>query len=206
MFDIHAHIGALNNDALVATSHIEEFDNLTFFKYRAYGSLRYKNDDLLAIKKYVSNDNKALIGEVGLDRRSTLEGQEDFLREIIIFAKEINRPIIFHLVGHYDIFFNLIERYKPLPPFLVHSFTSSYEVAARIIKNNGYISLSPRALYCKSFKRLLTLPFLLETDLITGDEQTKTLGLWYNTVSKELNINIERLEDIIDERRTVFTS
>lgn len=206
MFDMHAHIGALNNNALVASSNSEEFDKLSMFQYHAYGSLTYKEEELIAIKQYIINDDKALIGEVGLDRRINISGQEEFLSEIIKFSKEINRSIIFHLVGHYDIFFNLIEKYKPLPPFLVHGFTSSFEVASRIVKNGGYISLSPRAEFCKSYKKLLTLPFLLETDLITGEEQTKSLLLWYNIVSKELNIKIEKLEEIIDERRTVFTS
>ena len=167
MFDMHAHIGALNNNALVASSNSEEFDKLSMFQYHAYGSLTYKEEELIAIKQYIINDDKALIGEVGLDRRINISGQEEFLSEIIKFSKEINRSIIFHLVGHYDIFFNLIEKYKPLPPFLVHGFTSSFEVASRIVKNGGYISLSPRAEFFKSYKKLLNLPFLLVIDLIT---------------------------------------
>lgn len=205
MFDMHAHIGAFTNNALVASSKSEEFDKLSIFKYHSYGSLTYKDEDLFAIKQNIIKDEKALIGEVGLDRRINIFGQEEFLSEVIKFSKDINRSIIFHLVGHYDIFFNLLEKYKPLPPFLVHGFTASFEVASRIVKNGGYISISPRAKNCKSYKKLLTLPFFLETDLVTGDEQTKTILLWYNTVSKELNISPEKLEEIIDERRAVFT-
>ena len=205
MFDIHAHIGEYNENCLVATSYIEEFDKLSQFKSRAYGSLSFNKEDICVIKEYLKKDDNGLIGEIGLDKRFNIAGQEEFLREAIKLGKANSRPIIFHLVGHYDIFFKLLAELAPIPPFLVHGFTGSYEVAKRIINSGGYISLSPRAQRCKSYKSLLKLPFLLETDLKSGEEEIKTLYLWYNTVSKDIGIKANELEEIIDERRTVFT-
>lgn len=205
MFDMHAHIGTYFQDALVATSKIEEFDDVKNFKYHSYGSLSFINCDLNLIEEEIKKDDLGLIGEVGLDKRFDFSNQATFFENAIKLSKKYDRSLIIHLVGHQDVFFNLLDIYSPIPPFLVHGFTSSFESAKRIINYGGYISLSPRAEKTKDFKKLLKLPFFLETDMPTGDDETKTLKLWYNKVSEELGVLPSVLEEIIDDRRTIFT-
>lgn len=205
MFDMHAHIGNISQDALVATSKVEEFNDVKNYKYHSYGSLSFIASDLEVIEEEIKNDNLSFIGEVGLDKRFDFSNQAIFFENAIKLSKKYDRSLIIHLVGHQDVFFNLLNLYSPLPPFLVHGFTSSFESAKRITSYGGFISLSPRAEKTKDFKKLLKLPFFLETDMPTGVDETKTLKLWYNRVSEELGISSSVLEEIIDDRRTIFT-
>ena len=76
----------------------------------------------------------------------------------------------------------LIDEYG-IKRFMVHSFSSSYEMAREIIKRGGIISLSPKAERLRSFQRILTLPFVTETDMKTGKEEMETLEIWNQKLS-----------------------
>ena len=94
----------------------------------------------------------------------------------------------------------------PLPPFMVHGFTGSGETARELIRLGGTISLSPRAERTRHLPSLLECPFLLETDMKSGSEQTETLKLWYKRVAGLKGVPLPLLEETTDERRAVFTS
>ena len=65
-------------------------------------------------------------------------------------------------------------------------------MAKKFISINGYISLSPRAEKCKDFYKLLTLPFVTETDMKTGEEEEKTLYQTNQRLSTILDRDISK--------------
>lgn len=131
------------------------------------------------------------IGEVGIDRRYPgIEDQVSFLKAALSLSKELKVPAVLHIVGFYEEALKAIRetgnRY-----FMVHGFTGSYEIASRIMDLGGLISLGPRAERCKAFSRLITLPFVTETDMKTGPEQEAALSDWNEKLSLLTGRDIE---------------
>ena len=142
MFDSHAHIGETTASALVCTACAYEYDKLSGFRYKAAGSLPgYGKPDLDAIMKAASEG--LCIGEIGLDRRyGCRDEQIATLRGILSIAADCDAFTIFHIIRDYEMALRLIDEYG-IKRFMVHSFSSSYEMAREIIKRGGIISLSP---------------------------------------------------------------
>lgn len=182
MFDSHAHIGETTASALVCTACAYEYDKLSGFRYKAAGSLPgYGKPDLDAIMKAASEG--LCIGEIGLDRRyGCRDEQIATLRDILSIAADCDAFTIFHIIRDYEMALRLIDEYG-IKRFMVHSFSSSYEMAREIIKRGGIISLSPKAERLRSFQRILTLPFVTETDMKTGKEELETLEIWNQKLS-----------------------
>lgn len=67
------------------------------------------------------------IGEIGLDKRNRrLDEQVKLLRDQISLARAYDLPCVFHIVGHYDVFFKIL---KDLPVRGIwHGFYASKEV------------------------------------------------------------------------------
>ena len=207
MFDCHAHIGPIiSNKALVCTSKAEEFESVQRYPYRAYGLLApFDKLSLDKLIQCVEKDKSALIGEFGIDRRVNDPLEMDVLNSLLELAYTLKRPFILHQVGKVDLLLKALDRYKPLPPFIVHGFTGSFECAKQIRKRGGIISLGPRSEKTKHFLSLLKEPFLLESDLTISKEEEVVIASWYKTIAKYLNISVSYLEELIDGRRAIFT-
>ena len=198
MFDSHCHIGIKSNKGYVCTSKIEEYPFSSNFKYFSCVLLPGEEGDISLLEEWAKKGFG--IGEVGLDRRFG-EKEKQIKRFILAIkiAKKYDALLTIHAVGMTDLLLSILKEEKPRR-FIVHSFSSSTEVAKEIMKLGGVISLSPNVEKTKHFNSLVSsLPyFLTETDLPTGEEEEKVLKEW----NKKLSIMLER--DIEKESEELF--
>lgn len=199
MFDAHAHPGKPSSRVLACCAKEADFPLMKAFPHRAYGLLWPRQGSIEVLRKALEDDPTALIGEVGLDERFPI-ADEGFLMDALLFAKELHRPFTLHVVGLHTPVLWALKTASPLPPFIVHGFTSSYETARRYVDLGGLISLGPRSERTRSFTRLLTLPFVLETDMETGPAQEKALAGLHGRVAERLGKDVEHLEEEIHGR------
>lgn len=209
MFDFHTHLGDNLSNSLINSSSKDEFQKISKLNldYYSYGIIAPNKLDYSSFENYIISDNRAMIGEIGLDDRyENQDEQLTFFNKALSLAKDLNRSFTLHNVGNINLLLKTLKKYPQLPPFIFHNFTSSCEIAKEIYKLNGYISLSKRSTKTKHFEKLLNFDFLLETDLPTSPFQREEIKLLYKKVSDEMKIDINKLEEKLDDRITIFTS
>lgn len=208
MFDAHAHIGdTITEDVLVCTSKVDEYFIVKNYPYHAYGLLSPLSEDALdTLVKTIKNDKRCMIGEFGVDRRFDDRLEDEVLHTLLSLAEETGKPFTLHKVGRTDKLLKALSSYRNLPPFIVHGYTGSIETARELMKRGGIISLGPGGVKTKHFQKLLSLPFLIETDMAAGFEQQTVLENMYKDVAKAMEISVEELVEKIDAGRAVFTS
>ena len=198
MFDCHAHPGVPTDKAFVCTASTEDLGSLSPFPFRAAGSLPGRAaPDWGLFREAVASGCQ--VGEVGLDKRfPDLPGQIAVLEKALSIAEEYDRVVVLHTVRAYAETYEVIKDCKLR--FLLHGWTGSYELAERFLSLGCLISLSPRAERTKAFPRLLSLPFVTETDMSTGPEQALNLSLWNARLSELTGIDTaERSERMVME-------
>ncbi len=99
----------------------------------------------VALKKSICR----AIGECGFDRRAPVKFEKQyaaFLWQINI-AIETGKPLIVHLVGHYDTAFTLLQKAQGKVKFVLHSFAGSCEIARRFLDLGACVSFSGSVLH-----------------------------------------------------------
>ncbi len=188
MFDAHAHIGIITDKALINTASPEEARSASGFRYLSAGLLPgYDNlslyDELLKSGLYA--------GEIGLDKRFEDKAKQiKIFKEALSIANSYDRLVTIHAVGYTDELLRILDEIRP-KRFILHGFTGSYETAKEIVNRNGVISLGPRSIKTKSFQKLITLPFIVESDMKTGDDQLNSLKMVIKAIDKLVSFNTE---------------
>lgn len=169
MFDAHAHIGVYTDKALINTSSPEEASGAANYPFKCVGLLPESGSDNLSLfEDYLKKGFHA--GEIGLDKRfGCKEQQISLFRSAMELSKHYDRLITIHAVGFTDEILKAIREIKP-KRFIVHGFTGSFEIAEQITRLGGIISLGPRSLRCRDIRKLISLPFLTESDMKAGIE------------------------------------
>lgn len=100
--------------------------------------------DLLRARLFA--EPNAILGEIGLDHaiaspsRTT---QEDCLRDQLILAAELDRPVSIHCRRAWGSMTALLRSLVKLPPALIfHSFSGDAELIPVLLRYNGYFSFS----------------------------------------------------------------
>ncbi len=137
------------------------------------------------------------IGECGLDKysHSTLETQIEVFEEHIKASIKYNKPLIIHLVGHYDEFFKLKKKYKNSPLWIIHGFQKNVALGNQLYQAGCILSFG-KAILKKSYLKTLLLnhkKFYLETD----DDTSINIAEIYLEVSKILGIDLSELKSTI---------
>lgn len=204
MFDSHAHIKEIRDNCLVASSFPDEYQLLKRYKHRAYGLLFPKTNCSNILIEALENDKSGLCGEIGLDRRFRMECDIPFMSDMLSYLEESKRPFILHLVGRYDEMLRLLKAFKIDTPFMLHGFTGSYESALSFTRLGGTISLGPRSLKTRDISKLITLPFVLETDMEVSNEEQLVLERVYNEISILTGLAKEELESKVNKNISPF--
>lgn len=189
MLDSHAHIGDLEyKDALVCTSKPMIYS--ASFRYKSTGLIPEGKSDRLDLLEEAASRGY-LIGEIGIDRRfDDVDEQIKLFESALHIARKYNRFVSIHLVGLYEKAFNSIKK-SCVDNFMIHGYTGSEEMARRFISIGGLISISKKCMKAKSFSRILSLPFVTETDMPTGIEEVKCLMDFNRYLSSILDRDIE---------------
>ena len=196
MFDAHAHIGDITEEALVCTASTSDLDKVRSFPHFALGMIPEGGAaDISRLEEAVSLGG--CVGEIGLDRRyPDMPGQEKAFRAALSVAAESDRLAVIHCVRAYGRVYEII-RDMGIRRFMMHGYTGSSDMAERFLLAGGIISLSPRAEKTKNFKGLLCLPFVTETDMPTGEEERRLLSFWNMRLSEITGEDIERRSEEI---------
>jgi TatD DNase family protein len=116
------------------------------------------------------------IGEIGLDYYYSQDEivhklQQSLMKEQIILANQLGKPIVFHVREAFDDFFRIIDEARLDKPFIVHCFTGTLSDAGNIIKRGGYLGIGGILTFRKSqwlrevVEKIDLDKIVLETDL-----------------------------------------
>jgi TatD DNase family protein len=130
--------------------------------------------DLTTLKNYIANYKPYALGECGLDFHKKNEPinkiqQVKYFSLQLEMAKELNLPIILHVVQAHD---EAIKILKPLAPFqgIIHSFKADLKTAFEYINLGLILSFGPNILkplkdsHIKMLKEVPLSSICLETD------------------------------------------
>ena len=128
-------------------------------------------DYLDQIKELLNNNKVVALGEIGLDYFRNISDrkiQKQIFREQLNLAQEINKPIVFHNRESDDDILKILSEYPDVVG-VSHCFSSSYEVAKKLIDMGFYISFSGNLTFKNSHlpdvaKKLPINSLLVETD------------------------------------------
>lgn len=138
------------------------------------------------------------LGELGWDKRSsTLSPREQSLLVSwqLDLAEELSLPVVFHMVGHWDLLMAEHRRRSPHTPWWVHGFMGKAMLLRQLQEAGLFVSLSPR--FCwEGTPR--SSAFLLETD-----EETGSLPASYSRAAAALGLTVDQLAQ---ELRQTFST
>ena len=151
---------ALNYENIFSTAGVHPHD-----------SEEVPKDYLDQIKGLLNNHKVVALGEIGLDYYRNISDrkiQKKIFREQLELAQEINKPIVFHNRESDDDILKILSEYPDVVG-VSHCFSSSYEVAKKLIDMGFYISFSGNLTFKNSHlpdvaKKLPINSLLVETD------------------------------------------
>ena len=149
------------------------------------------------------------VSEIGLDKRFVdripMEEQVSILSSLLYYAKMKRIPVTLHCVHATQLMVDTLKSFGNWEwRAMWHGFTGSKETAAMLEKMGVLVSIGPR------FKGSVSDlgPFVIESDY-EGDSETERLGILsgvYNSVSIELGVNVEALDNLCRSRASAFIS
>lgn len=193
MFDFHAHHGDDDENAYINIVKKSELGLLCENGWFSIGTLPWiENIDADTISSLLEKHPLLGVGEIGLDRRfDDMEAQKRIFCSLCKAAKDMNRVLSIHSVGRTEEILQIVKKIG-VAKVVFHGFNSSYEVAKKIVRSNCFISLGPGCIFLRDYKRLTTLPFLIESDMKTGIEQKNALNSLYAKLKEDSKRDVEK--------------
>lgn len=192
MFDFHAHNGECNDDAFISLVTAEDLsftgksNTKIALGYMPWLENHISLDRFLSLLEENSDWN---VGEVGLDKRFFSPDHKDELEEILSSSIVRERIVLIHSVRYNQMILDMLRKHK-IRKAIFHSYTSSYEEALKIANASYFISLSPLSFRTRDIKKLVTLPFLLESDMKTSKEEKEKIKMLYEKASRMLDEDV----------------
>ena len=144
------------------------------------------------------------IGECGLDKRfPNLEKQIYLFKKQLSIALEMNKPIIIHLVGHWQKAYEIVKEASKKLDFILHSWNGSAQMAKEFLKLGGKISLSASAL--RNPKKLAELLKIIPSDRLLFETDSPDQKPDFVSTEQNEPANLPRIIEAIRELRTEST-
>jgi len=155
-------------------------------------------DDLKIIEKHISQKKCLAIGEIGLDKISSIdfEVQIEVFKTQLHLAEKYKIPVIIHCVRSYQEILNIKKELNLSIPFIFHGFNKNQQLAQQIISNNCMLSFGKNLLQNPNlqtiFANLSEENFFLEND----DSQIPIEEI-YSKAAEIRNTSVEAIQKII---------
>ena len=156
------------------------------------------DEKLAAIKKISQHPYCVAIGECGLDALVNTDEnlQEEIFLKQILWANEIEKPIIIHCVRRFSQLLTYKKEAKV--PMIVHGFNKKHELAQSLVQQGFYLSFGKSLLYNQPLqKSVIQLP--LERILLETDDADIDIQQLYHLLSEIKKISIEGIQNQINE-------
>jgi TatD DNase family protein len=99
-------------------------------------------ESILEMRKIMEKEDVKAIGECGLDKlcSSKWEGQLEVFRKHVVWAQELNKPVILHCVRSQQ---EILKELKGTEvKFVFHGFNRNLVMAIQVIQHGGYLSMN----------------------------------------------------------------
>lgn len=148
------------------------------------------------VKEKSLHPNCIAIGECGLDGLIHIDErlQENVFLQHILWANEVNKPIIIHCIRRYS----QLLKFKKIAkvPMVIHSFNKKSTIADELLSAGFYLSFGKAVLQNVSLQTLIKDIPLEKLFLETDDDDFEIKNL-YEKVSEIKNINVKELQQQI---------
>ncbi|MEO8769144.1 MAG: TatD family hydrolase [Ferruginibacter sp.] len=157
------------------------------------------------LKTLSENDSVLAMGECGLDKvcKTGFHLQQEVFIAQILWANEINKPLIIHCVRAYEEVLQLLKKYNNKVPVVFHGFNKNLVLAEEIIQHGYFISFG-KALRQPNIKNVFAaVP--LEKIFLETDDTDKTIKMIYAEAASIKKISEETLSlQLVKNVMTVF--
>lgn len=145
------------------------------------------------LKQYSLQQHVIAIGECGLDKvcKTSFPLQQEVFIAQLLWANEINKPLIIHCVKAFDEILGLLKKHSNKVPVIFHGFNKNGLLAEKIMQQGHWISFGKALLKPGMQEIFAALPadkIFLETDDVTVN-----MKHIYNAAASAKEISTEQL-------------
>lgn len=102
----------------------------------------FTDEALSLLAEKASHPNCLMIGESGLDKRSSvpLSVQMEYLRSQALLSEKLKKPLVVHVVQRMGELIETKRLLRPSQPWLVHGFRGKPEMAQQLLREGFFLS------------------------------------------------------------------
>lgn len=202
--NIHSHQPEIKNEFVIQNL-LKDFNQLLSPGYYSAGlhpwhleSQKWQQQ-LLQLKKISTAENILALGECGLDKvcKTDFKLQQEVFIAQILWANEINKPLIIHCVQAFSELGDLLKKYNNKTPVIFHGFNKNSRIAEKMLNDGHYLSFGKSILQLRNkviFEQVPLNRIFLETDEtnISIEEIYKEAAAIKNISLETLSLQIEK--------------
>ena len=165
-------VGTDLSDSIESFNLAQQYENIySTAGIHPHDAEKAENNYINKLRDLLANEKIVAVGEMGLDyfrNISNPHSQKIIFKDQLQLAQEINKPIVFHNREADEDIINILSDFSNVKG-VAHCFSSSYEVAMKLIDMGFYISFSGNLTFKNSHlpkvaKKLPLDRLLVETD------------------------------------------
>jgi len=152
-------------------------------------------DDIPALIPFFSDHRVLLIGEIGLDKVSSVpfDLQKIVFETQVKMAEQIKKPILLHLVRTMSEVLEIKKVYQGVPAWIIHGFRGKSQATGQYLTKGFYLSFGAMS----HEESLLACP--VDRMFFETDENTEDIKLVYEWAAKVLGCSILKLESQVEK-------
>ena len=128
-----------------AMSSLEDGRVRRFYGVHPWNAPEWTPEASVRLETILEDDERAGIGEIGLDSKRAAEGQTDAFEAQLELAERFGRPVNIHCVGCEKEILEHLERHRRIPSVIMHAF-SNESYAVPFVRLGCLLSVNPRIL------------------------------------------------------------